>query len=110
MGQVILTSRPIGYIGVGQRPDWPHYEVLPIETSDVDLFLHNWFSILAESQGKTDYWGEQQVALLKRRLVDRPGLQSLMRNPLMLTFLAFLAGEVQLESYPTIGPIYMDNI
>jgi energy-coupling factor transporter ATP-binding protein EcfA2 len=95
-GQLILTSRPTDYVGTGQIGTLHHFEVLPLETTNVDQFLYDWFNIIAENYKKKPDWVEQRVAQLQEQLHERPRLQQLLRNPLMLTFIAILAEEENL--------------
>jgi hypothetical protein len=85
-GRLIVTSRPVGY----QRVDLeslPHFEILPLKPEDVDQFLRDWFGVLAEQQAFDPDWVEQRVSWLKLQLEQRPRIQPLTRNPLLLTFM-----------------------
>ncbi|MCI0727447.1 MAG: HEAT repeat domain-containing protein, partial [Chloroflexi bacterium] len=88
-GRLVLTSRPIGY-SPGPLHSLPHYEVLPLTPEKVERFLHDWFAILAGENAEPGR-ESQQVAWLQGQLAERPQLQALTRNPLLLTFL--VAGQ-----------------
>ncbi|MCI0580002.1 MAG: HEAT repeat domain-containing protein [Chloroflexi bacterium] len=90
-GRFILTSRPVGYAGLGLQ-SLPHFEVLPLAPDDVAKFLRDWFGFLAgDAVGAGN--GETKVAALEKQLAARPRLQALTRNPLLLTFLVTLASR-----------------
>ncbi|MCI0397430.1 MAG: HEAT repeat domain-containing protein, partial [Chloroflexi bacterium] len=97
-GRLVLTSRPIGYSPGPLRP-LPHYEVLPLTPEKVERFLHDWFAILA-GEAMEPGRGSPQVARLQAQLADRPQLQALTRNPLLLTFLVALAGRADATELP----------
>ncbi len=98
-GQVVLTSRPIGYRGIGLE-EWPHLEVLPLTPENVDQFMRDWFDLLAGLRGEESGWVEARVTWLEKQLEERPGLEPLIHNPLLLTFLVILAGEDPAEGLP----------
>lgn len=99
-GQLILTSRPVGYDKRGQIATLPHFEIQPLETDNVNQFLHDWFGILAKQNETTPEWIETRVHQLQAQLKQRPRLQPLMRNPLLLTFFVILSGEDSAQSLP----------
>jgi len=99
-GKMILTSRPVGYKRIGMLQNLPHYEVLPLETVNVENFIQNWFSILAESQGENENWIKTRVQWLNDQIKKRARIQTLTLNPLMLTFLVLLAGKNPLVNLP----------
>lgn len=102
LGQLILTSRPVGYITADSLKDLSHFEVLPLATEDVVGFLFDWFSILAENRDDIpSNWVEEQVTNLRMKLEERPNLQPLMHNPLLLTFMVILAEEDPTQQLPT---------
>jgi len=90
-GRLVVTSRPLGYVpppGV-----LPEFEVLPLTPENADDFLGRWFALLAEARAAGPEWVTERVDWLKAQLQARPRLQPLARSPLLLTFLAILAGE-----------------
>jgi Domain of unknown function (DUF4062)/NACHT domain len=91
-GRLIVTSRPVGYQRVGLE-SLPHFEILPLKPEDVDQFLRDWFGVLAEQQAFGPDWVEQGVSWLNLQLEQRPRIQPLTRNPLLLTFMVILAGK-----------------
>jgi HEAT repeat protein len=99
LGQLILTSRPVGYVSTGSE-SLPHFEVLPLTPKNVDEFLQNWFDLLATQRAASDEWTAARVTWLKRQLETRPHIRTLTRNPLLLTFLVILAGEDPLHDLP----------
>jgi HEAT repeat protein/energy-coupling factor transporter ATP-binding protein EcfA2 len=98
-GDFVLTSRPVGY--PGGLESLTHFEVLPLVPDDVDRFLHDWVGVLAAQRKAPDGWVEERVAWLKKQLDDRPRIQALTRNPLLLTFLVVLAGDDPVRDLPT---------
>ncbi len=98
-GQLVLTSRPLGY-APGSAAGLPHFDLLPLESGDADVFLTNWFGALAEAQGYDDAWVVSRVKATRTRLDDRPGLRALLSNPLLLTFVAVLADRDPAEALP----------
>jgi HEAT repeat protein len=99
-GRLIVTSRLVGYQQVGFEL-LPHFEVLPLTPRDVERFLHDWFSVLAEQRGTDSHWVNQRIAWLLKQLQQRPRLRSLVSNPLLLTFMVILAGEDPLHELPS---------
>ena len=91
-GRLIVTSRPVGYQRIGLE-SLPHFEILPLKPEDVEQFLRDWFGVLAEQHAFGPEWVEQRVSWLKSQLEQRPRIQSLTRNPLLLTFMVILAGK-----------------
>jgi energy-coupling factor transporter ATP-binding protein EcfA2 len=98
-GQMVLTSRPLGY-DRGMLPGLPHFELLPLTTGDIDTFLDNWYSALPELPGLSSKRASAWAAATKERLVSQPNLKPLLNNPLMLSFLAVLAGEDPTKELP----------
>ncbi|HEX2948392.1 MAG TPA: HEAT repeat domain-containing protein [Armatimonadota bacterium] len=98
-GQLVLTSRPVGYVGVGLEA-LPHFDVLPLLPNDVSEFLRNWFSIIADAEGEGRDWIDERVRWLGQQLEDRPRINALTRNPLLLTFLVVLARREPREHLP----------
>ena len=99
---VVVTSRPVGYerLSGGYR----HYEMLPLLPNDAKQFADHWFDILAEIQGvspeKRKGWTDERANWLKGQLDERPSLRDIAQNPLMLTFLAILAGDEPRRDLP----------
>lgn len=87
-GQLVITSRPVGY--PGGLPTLAHFEVLPLQTEDVTKFLQNWFAMLAEQLDKSADLAATQAADLQQRIEGQPRLAPLLLNPLLLTFLTML--------------------
>jgi HEAT repeat protein len=98
-GQLILTSRPVGYVSTGLE-SLPHFEVLPLTPENVDEFLQSWFGLLATQQAADDDWTTARVTWLKKQLETRPRIRTLTRNPLLLTFLVILAGKDPVQELP----------
>ncbi len=98
-GRMVLTSRPVGYERAGLE-NLPHFEVLPLTPMDTDRFLRNWFGVLAERRGEGEEWMTARVEWLREQLTQRPRIQPLTRNPLLLTFLVVLAGEEPARDMP----------
>jgi HEAT repeat protein len=90
-GRLMLTSRPSSYDTAGLN-QLPHFEMLPLATADVDHFLEQWFEILARQRSDSPSPACMFEAF-KAQLARRPQLEQVVRNPLMLTFLAVLAGD-----------------
>ncbi len=98
-GQMVLTSRPVGYDRVGLE-DLPHFEALALTPQAREKFLHDWFTVLAEACGEDEAWVVQRVGWLQAQLEARPRIRPLTRNPLLLTFLVVLAGEEPARELP----------
>ncbi len=98
-GQMVLTSRPVGYERAGLE-GLPHFEALALTPEERAKFLRDWFSVLAEARGADETWVERRVAWLQAQLETRPRIQPLTRNPLLLTFLVVLAGEEPARELP----------
>ncbi|MGB0385033.1 MAG: HEAT repeat domain-containing protein, partial [Ardenticatenaceae bacterium] len=98
-GQLILTSRPIGYVGTGLT-SLPHFEILPLTATNVDQFLQDWFAFLAHEENTNPEAVAKQVSSLKEQLEQRPRLKPLASNPLLLTFLVILYGENPTQALP----------
>ncbi|MBN2026592.1 MAG: HEAT repeat domain-containing protein [Actinobacteria bacterium] len=99
-GQLILSSRPIGYVNIGGLCNLPRFEVLPLRVEDVDEYMMNWFKVLAEERGESEVWEKEQVKWLQDQVEERQKLKPLMKNPLLLTFFIFLAGDDPRQELP----------
>ncbi len=98
-GRLVLTSRPVGYERAGLER-LPHFEVLPLAPQETDKFVRDWFGLLAEGRGEGEDWIEARAAWLRSQMADRPRIAPLTHNPLLLTFLAVLAGEELARDLP----------
>lgn len=99
-GQVIVTSRPVGYESTGLEA-FAQLDVLPLRPDDASRFLEDWFSILAEQrEGDSPERIRKQVAHLREQLRQRPRIELLLRNPLLLTFLAILTEQDPSKELP----------
>jgi HEAT repeat protein/energy-coupling factor transporter ATP-binding protein EcfA2 len=116
-GQIIVTSRPIGY--PGGLESLAHFEVLPLTPANVDQFVADWFGVLGQSEELTGWrnlpglleWMQERQAWLKRSLAEQPRLKPLVSNPLLLTFLVILACDRQTASLPpTRAGLYAEYI
>jgi HEAT repeat protein len=99
-GQLILTSRPLGYVGAGLY-SLPHFEILPLSPDDIDSFLHDWFRLLDDETNETPVEITAQVERLQAELSSRPRLQTLTGNPLLLTFLVTLVKNKEKPDLPS---------
>jgi len=90
-GRLVVTSRPLGY--APPPGALPEFEVLPLTPENADDFLRRWFALLAEARAAGPEWVTERAGWLKAQLQARPRLHPLARSPLLLTFLAVLAGE-----------------
>ncbi len=88
--RMILTSRPLSYVSLPGLE--AVYDVLPLQAEAARAFVERWFRALAEARGRGEAWAKGRQQWLERQLAERPGLREVARNPLMLTFLAVLAG------------------
>jgi energy-coupling factor transporter ATP-binding protein EcfA2 len=100
--RMVITSRPVGYVSIPGCDAL--YEVLPLLPEDARAFTGLWFRALAEAQGvpkrERERWARERAGWLRRQLEERPGLREVARNPLMLTFLAVLAGDEPRRDLP----------
>ena len=100
--RMVITSRPVGYVSIPGCDAL--YEVLPLLPEDARAFTDRWFRALAEAQGvperERERWAGERAGWLRRQLEERPGLREVARNPLMLTFLAVLAGDEPRRDLP----------
>ncbi len=99
--RLVVTSRPLGYerlAGLG------HFQVLPLLPQDAEAFTDRWFRALAQAWGvpepERERWATERAGWLQRQLKERPGLREVARNPLLLTFLAVLAGDEPQRDLP----------
>jgi hypothetical protein len=98
---IVVTSRPIGY----QRLNgYQHYGVLSLLPNDEKSFADRWFNVLADTHdtpvNKQHAWALERANWLKEQVADRPSLREVATNPLMLTFLAVLAGDEPRRELP----------
>ncbi|RMF29601.1 MAG: NACHT domain-containing protein, partial [Chloroflexi bacterium] len=100
--RVVVTSRPVGYAPI-PRCD-VLYEVLPLRLEEAHAFVDRWFRALAAAQGVSEEeqgaWAGRRSRWMERQLAERPGLREVAQNPLMLTFLAVLAGDEPRREFP----------
>ena len=98
---VVVTSRPFGKISIG---GYQHVEVDSLSLKHAKEFVQNWFNILASAKSipkpKQRTWIKEQTEWLYKQLDRQPTLQKVARNPLMLTFLAVLAGDNPRRALP----------
>lgn len=97
-GQLVLTSRPIGYLS-GPLRRLPHFEILPLTLEMAREFLREWLSLLSDKNTDREVVN-RQIAELENRLADWPRAQTLTRSPLLLTFLVTLAARGGLPDLP----------
>lgn len=58
--QVVVTSRPLDYYQYATNlAGFAHYEILPLTATNVEQFVRDWLTVLAEQQGHTLDWVEQ---------------------------------------------------
>jgi hypothetical protein len=99
--RLVVTSRPLGYERLARLE---HYQVLPLLPQDAEAFTDRWFRALAEVRGvpeaERERWATERAGWLQRQLKERPGLRKVARNPLLLTFLAVLAGDEPQRDLP----------
>jgi hypothetical protein len=92
--RLVVTSRPLGYERMAALK---HFQVLPLLPEDAQAFSDRWFLALAQARGvpeaEQEEWARERADWLQRQLDERPGLREVARNPLLLTFLAVLAGD-----------------
>lgn len=92
--RIVVTSRPIGY--------QPHplgsfslFEILPLTVDNSHKFIRDWMTTLGPEGA------EESIVWLKQQLHERPWLQPLTSNPLLLTFLVILACEHPRRALPS---------
>jgi len=98
---LVVTSRPLGY---EQLAGLEHFQVLPLLPEDAQAFSDRWFQALAQARGvpeaEREGWVAERAGWLQRQLDERPGLREVARSPLLLTFLAVLAGDEPQRDLP----------
>ena len=107
---LIVTSRPLGYERLAAME---HFQVLSLLPDDAKAFSDRWFRALAQARDvpETDRegWAAERARWLQRQLDERPGLREVAHNPLLLTFLAVLAGdEPQRDLLPRRKELYRE--
>ena len=99
--RLVVTSRPLGY---ERLAGLEHFQVLPLLPQDAEAFTDRWFRALAEARGvpepERERWATERAGWLQRQLKERSGLREVARNPLLLTFLAVLAGDEPQRDLP----------
>ena len=99
--RIVVTSRPIGY---ERLLGFEHYEVLPLQSEDAFTFSTRWFRYLAEAHGvekeQQQEWSIERSKWLQSQLESRQSLREIARIPLLLTFLAILAGDEPGDELP----------
>jgi hypothetical protein len=92
--RLVVTSRPLSY---ERLAGLEHFQVLPLLPEDARAFTDRWFRALAAARGvpeaEQEGWAAERAGWLQRQLDERPGLREVAQNPLLLTFLAVLAGD-----------------
>jgi predicted Zn-dependent protease len=100
--RLVVTSRPLGYERLAALE---HFHVLSLLPEDARAFSDCWFRALAQARGvpasEREGWAAERASCLQRQLDERPGLREVARNPLLLTFLAVLAGDEPQRDLPT---------
>ncbi|GEM_PF-3193554 len=95
---MVITSRPMGYTSIAGLE--AVYDILPLQAEAARAFVERWFRALAEARGVEDAWVKERQQWMERQLDEHPGLREVARNPLMLTFLAVLAGDDPRQDFP----------
>ena len=99
--RLVVTSRPLGY---ERLAGLEHFQVLPLLPQDAEAFTDRWFRALAGARGvpeaERERWATERAGWLQRQLRERSGLREVARNPLLLTFLAVLAGDEPQRDLP----------
>jgi hypothetical protein len=99
--RLVVTSRPLEY---ERLAGLEHFQMLPLLPEDAKTFSDRWFRALAQARGvpeeEWEGWARERAGWLQRQLDERPGLSEVARNPLLLTFLAVLAGDEPQRDLP----------
>ena len=99
--RLVVTSRPLGYERLAALE---HFQVLPLLPEDAKAFSDRWFRALAQArsvpEAEREGWAVERAGWLQRQLDERPSLSEVARNPLLLTFLAVLAGDEPQRDLP----------
>lgn len=109
-GQIVVTSRPVGYPdGLGE-PQFNTFEVLPLVSENIDQFITNWFALLAKNNQPQQAWLESRRQWFKDTIEKQTRLKPLLKNPLLLTFLVILASEKNRHTLPMLWRIICPGI
>jgi hypothetical protein len=80
----LVTSRIVGYKEAPlDRRDFVHHTVLPLEDDDIRQFVHKWYAIRERDPAQRKKQADDLIATLERE----PRIQTLARNPLLLTII-----------------------
>lgn len=90
--RILVTSRTYAYLHQQWRlPDFESSELAPFEEEEWDAFIAKWYSELSEIRRQIPMetaW--VKTAELQQSIAERPHLQELASNPLLLTLMASL--------------------
>ncbi len=83
----LVTSRIAGYDEAPlRRTDFTHYTILPLTDEDIRLFVQKWYAYREPDLGLR----KQHTSDLLSTIERQPQIQTLARNPLLLTIIALV--------------------
>jgi HEAT repeat protein len=88
----LVTSRIVGYQAARLSGDFAHYTIQPLPPERIAEFVAKWYAAVEREAGETELSQEarERAEELRRTIQERPGIQRLAENPLLLTIIALV--------------------
>ena len=88
----LVTSRIVGYQAARLSGDFAHHVIQPLPLERIAEFVGKWYTAIEREAGAAELTEEARARAeeLSRTIRQRPGIQRLAENPLLLTIIALV--------------------
>jgi hypothetical protein len=88
----LVTSRIVGYQAARLSGDFAHHTIQPLPLECIAEFVGKWYTAIEREAGEAELSEEarERAQELSRTIQERPGIQRLAENPLLLTIIALV--------------------
>jgi HEAT repeat protein len=88
----LVTSRVVGYQAARLSGDFAHHTIQPLPLARIAEFVEKWYTAIEREAGEAELAEEARARAeeLSRVIQERPGIQRLAENPLLLTIIALV--------------------
>jgi hypothetical protein len=88
----LVTSRIVGYQAARLSGDFSHHTIQPLPLERIAEFVGKWYTAIEREAGEAELGEEarERAEELSLTIQERPGIQRLAENPLLLTIIALV--------------------